>query len=172
MKPFIGCCTADSQTDAGRHQLYNNGSLVLFFHCLHVTTCITCMAIYHWFSFNNCLLSFKVNKKSGEAGPVKQTDPPTRPIAELFPDGNFPEGEITEYADIMYDGRTAKERFGSEVKQYLFDFRELFLAFALKNCRKRAPSIERRSTCTTRSDRRPRHTDRRGSSCRSGSGRE
>ena len=28
--PFIGCCIADSQTDTGRHQLYNNGSLVLF----------------------------------------------------------------------------------------------------------------------------------------------
>ena len=27
--PFFGCCTADSQTYAGRHQLYNNGSLVL-----------------------------------------------------------------------------------------------------------------------------------------------
>ena len=29
--PFFGCCRADSQTDTGRHQLYNNGSLVLFF---------------------------------------------------------------------------------------------------------------------------------------------
>ena len=28
---FVGCCTADSQTDAGRYQLYNNGSLVLFY---------------------------------------------------------------------------------------------------------------------------------------------
>ena len=28
--PFFGCCSADSQTDAGRHQLYSNGSLVLF----------------------------------------------------------------------------------------------------------------------------------------------
>ena len=28
--PFFGCCTADSQTDAGRHQLFINGSLVLF----------------------------------------------------------------------------------------------------------------------------------------------
>ena len=28
--PFFGCCTADSQTDAGRYQLFNNGSLVLF----------------------------------------------------------------------------------------------------------------------------------------------
>ena len=28
--PFFGFCTADSQTDAGRHQLYNNVSLVLF----------------------------------------------------------------------------------------------------------------------------------------------
>ena len=32
--PFLGCFTAGSQTDAGRYQLYNNGSLVLFFHCL------------------------------------------------------------------------------------------------------------------------------------------
>ena len=28
--PFFGCCTADSQTEAGRYQLYNNGSLVRF----------------------------------------------------------------------------------------------------------------------------------------------
>ena len=47
----------------------------------------------------------------------KQTDPPTRPVAELFPNGNFPEGQIMEYADIKYDGRTAKERFGSEVRR-------------------------------------------------------
>ena len=29
--PYFGYCTADSQTDAARHQLYNNGSLVLFY---------------------------------------------------------------------------------------------------------------------------------------------
>ena len=29
--PFFGCFTADSQADTGRHQLYNNGSFVLFF---------------------------------------------------------------------------------------------------------------------------------------------
>ena len=28
---FFGCCTADSQTDTGRHQLNNNGSLVIFY---------------------------------------------------------------------------------------------------------------------------------------------
>ena len=27
---FFGFCTADSQTDTGRHQLYNDGSLVIF----------------------------------------------------------------------------------------------------------------------------------------------
>ena len=27
--PFFGCCAADSQTDAGRHQLYDTSSLVL-----------------------------------------------------------------------------------------------------------------------------------------------
>ena len=36
--PFFGCCTADSQTDAGRHQLNNNGSLVLF-----STACFLCI---------------------------------------------------------------------------------------------------------------------------------
>ena len=33
------CCAADSLTDAGRHQLYNNGSLVPFFHCLIISLC-------------------------------------------------------------------------------------------------------------------------------------
>ena len=28
--PFFDLCIADSQTDAGRYQLYNNGSIVLF----------------------------------------------------------------------------------------------------------------------------------------------
>ena len=32
------CCTADSTTDTGRHQLYDKGSLVLFFPLLD---CIT-----------------------------------------------------------------------------------------------------------------------------------
>lgn len=29
----------------------------------------------------------------------EQTDPPTIPIADLFPQGNFPEGEIQQYKD-------------------------------------------------------------------------
>ena len=31
------------------------------------------------------------------SGPKQQTDPPSIPVAELFPDKNFPEGEIQEY---------------------------------------------------------------------------
>ncbi len=56
-------------------------------------------------------------KKAGGGGKKKaskQTDPPTVAVADLYPDGQFPVGQIMEYADIMYDGRTAKERFGSE----------------------------------------------------------
>ena len=34
--PILGCFTADWKTDAGRHQLHNNSSLALFFHCLHI----------------------------------------------------------------------------------------------------------------------------------------
>ncbi len=29
----------------------------------------------------------------------EQTDPPTIPISELFPGGNFPPGEIQDYKD-------------------------------------------------------------------------
>ena len=36
VRPFFGCCAADSQPDAGRYQMFNNGSLVLFFTaCKH-----------------------------------------------------------------------------------------------------------------------------------------
>jgi methionyl aminopeptidase len=31
--------------------------------------------------------------------PLQQTDPPSIPIDELFPSGDFPEGEIQEYKD-------------------------------------------------------------------------
>ena len=41
--PFCCCCIADLQTDSGRYQLYNNGSIVFFtsahaghFHCLTI----------------------------------------------------------------------------------------------------------------------------------------
>ncbi|XP_041976582.1 methionine aminopeptidase 2 [Aricia agestis] len=60
----------------------------------------------------------KKNKKGGKG--VQQTDPPTIPIAELFPDGNFPEGQIMEHGPAEgIDERTAKDRFSSEEKRAL-----------------------------------------------------
>jgi len=47
-----------------------------------------------------------------------QTDPPTVPIVQLYPDGNFPIGEIMDYP-ILNDNRTAKDRFTSEEKRAL-----------------------------------------------------
>ena len=46
--PFFGCCTADSQTDndASRHQLYNNGQLVLFSNACIFLNGIVCTSIY------------------------------------------------------------------------------------------------------------------------------
>ncbi|KAF9814040.1 hypothetical protein SFRURICE_004387 [Spodoptera frugiperda] len=63
----------------------------------------------------------KKNKNKSGKGPTKeQTNPPTIPIAELYPDGNFPEGEITEHGPAEgIDERTAKERFSSEEKRAL-----------------------------------------------------
>uniref|UniRef100_A0A1B0CYD4 Methionine aminopeptidase 2 n=1 Tax=Phlebotomus papatasi TaxID=29031 RepID=A0A1B0CYD4_PHLPP len=57
----------------------------------------------------------KKNKKKGANG---QTDPPSIPIAKLFPDGNFPEGEIMHHPTVA-DDRTAKDRFTSEEKRAL-----------------------------------------------------
>ncbi|TPP57458.1 Methionine aminopeptidase 2 [Fasciola gigantica] len=42
-----------------------------------------------------------------------QTNPPTIPICKLFPDQNFPVGEILQYSPET-DGRTAMNRFTSE----------------------------------------------------------
>uniref|UniRef100_T1IT38 Methionine aminopeptidase 2 n=1 Tax=Strigamia maritima TaxID=126957 RepID=T1IT38_STRMM len=63
----------------------------------------------------------KKSKTPGQSEPEsvkkgKQTTPPTIPISELFPEGNFPEGEIMEYPTVA-DGRTAKDRFTSEEKR-------------------------------------------------------
>ncbi|XP_045764257.1 methionine aminopeptidase 2 [Maniola jurtina] len=58
----------------------------------------------------------KSNKSTGKV----QTDPPTIPIGELFPDGNFPEGQIMDHGPAEgIDDRTAKDRFSSEEKRAL-----------------------------------------------------
>ncbi|XP_042894376.1 methionine aminopeptidase 2-like isoform X2 [Penaeus japonicus] len=53
-----------------------------------------------------------------EKGPLQQTDPPTVPIVDLFPDGVFPVGEICEYK-IKQDDRNAINRMTSEEKKAL-----------------------------------------------------
>ncbi|XP_038054288.1 methionine aminopeptidase 2-like [Patiria miniata] len=56
-----------------------------------------------------------VGGKSG--GAARQTDPPTIPVSQLFPDGVFPEGQIMEHPEV--DGRTAAWRMTSEEKKAL-----------------------------------------------------
>jgi len=53
----------------------------------------------------------KKNKK--KKGPVVQTEPPSIAIKDLFPNGNFPEGQIMEHPIAQTD-TTAKNRFTSE----------------------------------------------------------
>ncbi|RZC40155.1 methionine aminopeptidase 2 [Asbolus verrucosus] len=60
----------------------------------------------------------KRNRKKGGGGKIAQTDPPSIPIIELFPDQVFPIGEIQEYPTEK-DDRTAKDRFSSEEKRTL-----------------------------------------------------
>jgi len=61
----------------------------------------------------------KKNKKKNKkkAGGVVQTDPPTIPIVDLFPPGQYPEGEILKHPVV--DGMSAKDRFTSEEKRAL-----------------------------------------------------
>lgn len=57
----------------------------------------------------------KKRKARGKGSMKQQTDPPTVAVSELFPDGNFPIGQIMDYpSTIRVDDRTAKDRFTSE----------------------------------------------------------
>ncbi|XP_055684985.1 methionine aminopeptidase 2 [Lutzomyia longipalpis] len=60
----------------------------------------------------------KKKNKSKKGGANGQTDPPSVPIAKLFLDGNFPEGEIMHHPTLV-DDRTAKDRFTNEEKRAL-----------------------------------------------------
>ena len=56
------------------------------------------------------------NKKKADdsiASNVQQTDPPSLPVSQLFPDGNFPEGQVMEH-HIANDDKKAADRFSSE----------------------------------------------------------
>lgn len=55
----------------------------------------------------------KSKSGGGDKGPKSQTDPPSVAIADLFPNGNFPEGQIMEHP-IANDDSKAKDRFSSE----------------------------------------------------------
>ena len=52
-------------------------------------------------------------KSSGASGAKTQTDPPSIPVSELFPSGNYPEGQIMDHP-IANDDSKAKDRFTSE----------------------------------------------------------
>ncbi|KAF6198466.1 hypothetical protein GE061_008214 [Apolygus lucorum] len=55
-------------------------------------------------------------KNKGQGGGKGQTNPPTIPICDLFPDGNFPVGLEMPYP---VDDRSAKDRFSNEEKRAL-----------------------------------------------------
>ncbi|XP_017261712.1 methionine aminopeptidase 2-like isoform X2 [Kryptolebias marmoratus] len=60
----------------------------------------------------------KKRKKKKKRGAKGQTDPPSVPICELYPNGDFPNGEECEYPPSK-DGRSAAWRTTSEEKRAL-----------------------------------------------------
>nr|XP_002738650.1 PREDICTED: methionine aminopeptidase 2-like isoform X1 [Saccoglossus kowalevskii] len=57
----------------------------------------------------------KKKKKKKKGGQKQQTDPPTIPISEIFPNGNYPQGQILPHPDV--DGVTAAWRTTNEEKK-------------------------------------------------------
>ena len=55
----------------------------------------------------------KAKKSMGDVEMKTQTDPPTIPIKNLYPKGNYPVGELMDYPTDQ-DGRTAKDRTTNE----------------------------------------------------------
>lgn len=49
--------------------------------------------------FLRVMLDFFICKCRKKKEPPQQTDPPSIPVAELYPSGEFPEGEIQQYKD-------------------------------------------------------------------------
>ncbi|RHN82150.1 putative methionyl aminopeptidase [Medicago truncatula] len=43
----------------------------------------------------------KKTKSKKKKGPIEQTDPPSIPVLDLYPSGDFPEGEIQQYKDDL-----------------------------------------------------------------------
>ncbi|KAA0202117.1 hypothetical protein HAZT_HAZT001950 [Hyalella azteca] len=58
-------------------------------------------------------------KKANKNEKLVQTDPPSVPIVDLFPAGNFPVGETCEYVDYNTDDRTASNRMTNPEKKAL-----------------------------------------------------
>lgn len=52
----------------------------------------------------------KKNKSKKKKEPTQQTDPPSIPVVELYPSGEFPEGEIQQYKDDNLWRTTSEER--------------------------------------------------------------
>lgn len=52
----------------------------------------------------------KKSKAKKKKDPLQQTDPPSIPVDELFPSGDFPEGEIQEYKDDNLWRTTSEEK--------------------------------------------------------------
>ncbi|XP_009133662.1 methionine aminopeptidase 2A isoform X1 [Brassica rapa] len=50
------------------------------------------------------------NKKKKKKSSLQQTDPPSIPVIDLFPSGEFPEGEIQEYKDDNLWRMTSEEK--------------------------------------------------------------
>jgi len=53
------------------------------------------LLLFGLFHFARMIHLFCRKKKD----PLQQTDPPSIPVDELFPSGEFPEGEIQQYKD-------------------------------------------------------------------------
>jgi hypothetical protein len=62
---------------------------------------LTCILIFE--RWNKLILKWNIVHVYLFAGGKQQTVPPSIPVSELFPDGNYPEGEIMKHPEINHD---------------------------------------------------------------------
>lgn len=64
----------------------------------------------------------KKNKSQRKKSNLEQTDPPSIPVADLFPSGNFPEGEIQRYReDNLWRETSAEKREQERIESPLYN---------------------------------------------------
>jgi hypothetical protein len=96
---------AEATTDADENAVENGVT-----NGVHTSTAAADDAIEEETADGDAESAAKKKKKKKKGKGLKQTEPPTVPIAKFFPDGKYPEGEWQSYNDRCVPGNQVRDR--------------------------------------------------------------